>query len=176
MGRQSQLATTPNEPLRRVVLVPLDRISIIHGELMMEIMITFSDGDQGRNKMILGTVLVVEWRIPEIMRKRIDAEGAVVHETHPYRTRIYISSSPVSPPQPRDQRRHTKAHNYHQPNISSVLPPNNVVPVEVTDVGRTGPDAWLEYDPTNVSPDESSLNIVGVEVSVRVAMMRTMFS
>ena len=43
MGRQSQLATTPNEPLRRVVLVPLDRVSVVHRELVVEVVVALAD-------------------------------------------------------------------------------------------------------------------------------------
>ena len=60
---------------RLTVLVPLDRISVIHGELVVEVVVSLSDGAESRDKVILGSVLVVEGSLSEPVSERVDAEG-----------------------------------------------------------------------------------------------------
>ena len=67
MGSQANLVAYPNEPLRRVILIPLDCIPIVHGELMVEVMIAFANRDKSSNDMITRSVLVIEWRLAEPM-------------------------------------------------------------------------------------------------------------
>lgn len=42
---KSKLLADPDEPLSGVILVPPDRVSVVHGELMVEVVITLPDGD-----------------------------------------------------------------------------------------------------------------------------------
>ena len=38
---KSKLLADPNEPLSGVILVPLDRVPVVHGELVVEVMVAF---------------------------------------------------------------------------------------------------------------------------------------
>ena len=42
---KSKLLANPNEPLGRVVLVPLDRVPVVHGELVVEVVVALPNGD-----------------------------------------------------------------------------------------------------------------------------------
>ena len=74
MTSKSKLLANPNEPLGRVVLVPFDGISVVHWELMMEIVITFTDGYQCCSEMVSGRVLIIKRSFTQPMSKGIDTE------------------------------------------------------------------------------------------------------
>lgn len=72
---QTKLFHRPDEPLGWVVLIPFDGISVVHRELVMEIMITLSNGDKGRDHVIAGCVFVIERSFTEPVGEGIDTEG-----------------------------------------------------------------------------------------------------
>ena len=74
MTSESQLLANPNEPLGGVVLVPFNGISVVHWELMVEIVITFADGYQRRCEMVSWGVLVIERSFTQPMSKRVNTE------------------------------------------------------------------------------------------------------
>lgn len=75
VGREAELVADPDEPLCRVVLVPLDCVAVIYRELVVEIVIPLSVRNERSNHMVTGRVLVVKWRLPKPVRKGVDAEG-----------------------------------------------------------------------------------------------------
>jgi len=72
---QTELFHRPDEPFGRVVLVPLDGVSIVHWELVVEIVVTLSDGNEGGDHVIAGRMLVVERSLAEPVSEGIDTEG-----------------------------------------------------------------------------------------------------
>jgi hypothetical protein len=62
------LLAYPDEPFGGIVLIPSDGITVVHGELMVEIVVTFANGDECSDKMVLGCVLIIERRVPKPMR------------------------------------------------------------------------------------------------------------
>lgn len=60
LGGQTKFLHSPDEPLGRVVLVPFDGVSVVHGELVVEIVITLSDGDKGSDHMVAGCMFIIE--------------------------------------------------------------------------------------------------------------------
>jgi len=60
VGSKTDSRHGSNEPLGGVVLEPLDGISEIHGELVVEIVVTLSDGAESGEKVITRSVLVVK--------------------------------------------------------------------------------------------------------------------
>lgn len=49
-----------DEPLGGVILVPLDGVAVVHWELVMEIVVTLSEGDKRGEDVIARSVLIVE--------------------------------------------------------------------------------------------------------------------
>lgn len=74
VARKAELLTHPDEPLRWVVLVPFDRVPVVHGELVVEVVVALADRDQRGNEVVTRSVLVVEWCLAEPVRKRVHAE------------------------------------------------------------------------------------------------------
>jgi hypothetical protein len=71
---ETKLGGGPDEPLGRVILVPLDGVTEVHRELMVEVVVALSNGDESGDDMITGRVLVIERAFAEPVRKRVDAE------------------------------------------------------------------------------------------------------
>lgn len=72
MVSKPNLMAQPNQPLGGIVLVPLDCVTIIHGELMMEIVIAFSECYEGSQQVISRRVLVIVRRVANPMGNGID--------------------------------------------------------------------------------------------------------
>ena len=52
MASKPNLMAQPNQPLGGIVLVPLDSITIIHGKLVVEIVVAFSECYEGSQQVI----------------------------------------------------------------------------------------------------------------------------
>jgi hypothetical protein len=55
--------------------MPFDGIPVIHGELVVEIVIALTNGDESSDYMIAGCVLVVERCLTKPMGERVDTES-----------------------------------------------------------------------------------------------------
>ena len=64
-----------DEPLGGIILIPLDGITIVHGELVMEIMVTLSEGDKRGENVIARSMLIVEGSLTKVVSERVDTEG-----------------------------------------------------------------------------------------------------
>lgn len=80
MARESKYAAHPDKPLRRVVLIPTYRIPVVHRELVMEVVVSLTNGNKGGKHVVTRSVLVIERRLSEPVRKRVDAESRVMDE------------------------------------------------------------------------------------------------
>ena len=70
-----------DEPFRRVVLVPLDCVPVVHRELVVEVVVTLADGDESGDKVIFWSVFVVKRAVAEPVGERVDAERRLRGET-----------------------------------------------------------------------------------------------
>lgn len=75
---QANLLACPYEPLGRVVLIPLDGIAVVHGELVVEIVISFTNGNEGSDEVVARAVLVIERCFTEPVSERVNAERRLV--------------------------------------------------------------------------------------------------
>jgi hypothetical protein len=72
--RETELLANPDDPFGRVVLVPFDGVTVVHWELMVEVVITFADSRKSGDDMVAWGVLVIERSLSEPVSKRIDAK------------------------------------------------------------------------------------------------------
>ena len=77
MGCETEHRHGGNEPLGRVVLEPLDGVSEIHGELVVEVVVTFTNGAESSEEVVAGSVLVIERLVSEPMSERVDTESGL---------------------------------------------------------------------------------------------------
>jgi len=64
---QSNVLTDPDEPLGRVVLVPFNGVPVIHGELVMEVVVTLANGNKSSDDVVTGSMLVIKRRLSKPM-------------------------------------------------------------------------------------------------------------
>lgn len=77
MRRKSELLASPDEPLGRIVLIPFDSVTVIHRELMMEVLVSFTNGDERGKHVVLGSMFVVERCFSDPMSKGVDTESGL---------------------------------------------------------------------------------------------------
>lgn len=77
---QADLLPQPDHPLRRVVLVPLDGISVVRGEFVVEVVIALAEGHERRDPVIARGVAVVKGLVAEPVGEGVDAERRLLHE------------------------------------------------------------------------------------------------
>jgi hypothetical protein len=60
MRRETEPRHGSDEPFGGVVLVPFDGVTVIHGKLMMEVVVSLADGHESREDVITRSVLVIK--------------------------------------------------------------------------------------------------------------------
>lgn len=84
MARKTKQGASRDEPLGRVVLIPLDRVTVVHRELVMEVVVALSDGDECGDDVVARRVLVVKRSVTEVVRQRVDTERGLQIEKSVY--------------------------------------------------------------------------------------------
>ncbi len=74
MRREPHFLTRPNEPFGGIVLIPFNSVAVVHGKLMVEVVVSLANRDERSRKVVARRVLVVERRLTEPVRERVDAE------------------------------------------------------------------------------------------------------
>lgn len=75
MRGETELRHGPDEPLSGVVLEPLDSVSEVLRELMVEVVVTLANGAKSSDDMVSRRVLVVEGLLTKPVGKRVDTES-----------------------------------------------------------------------------------------------------
>ena len=95
--RNPELAKQEDKPLCRIVLIPNNRIAIIAGKLMMEIMIPLAHRNQRSKHMIPRTPTIVKRLLANPMRKTVHAERSLLDEARAQKPRVHQPAPPVAP-------------------------------------------------------------------------------
>ena len=96
----------------------------------------------------------------------------VVDEAQTGSTRVDVASPEVAPAEVADESREDEATGDDEGAVPAVLPPDDLVPAQVADVGDTGLAAGLDEHPADMGPPETEMRVVRVERGVSVAMVR----
>jgi hypothetical protein len=115
MTRKSDCLASVDEPLGRIILIPLDSVAVVHGELVVEVVVSLTNSGESGEDMVSRSMFVIEGAISEPVRKRINAESGlvtglgswdemksknrthVVNKAQPEDTRIHISTTGIAP-------------------------------------------------------------------------------
>ena len=89
---------------------------------MVEVVVTFADGDESGQEVVLGSVLVVERCLAEPMSERVDAEGRVVDKGETSGSSEEEATAPVVPAESSDDSREQEAHADDEGQVPPVLP------------------------------------------------------
>jgi hypothetical protein len=173
MGGQSENVHRLDEPLGWVVLPPPDSVPVVHGELVVEVVVTFTDGDKSGDQVVARTVLVIEGGLSEIMSQGVNSERRVVDEAQTKETSVDVSTFPVSPSKAGNESGEHVGHEQENWEIVIVLPFNDGVFPQVTDVCNTSFPPWFNEHPAKVGKEEAFVGVVGIKVGVGVTMVGT---
>jgi hypothetical protein len=174
MARETEDAADADEPLGWVVLVPLDGITVVGGELVVEVVVSLADRNECGDDVVSGSVLVIERSLSKPVSERVDAEGRVVHKGQTSRTGKEQPTPPIAPQETRNDSRDDETHDDKEGEVHAMLPPDNGVLVQVGHVGDAGLATGLDNHPADVRPEEAVVCAVGVEVGVGVAVVCAM--
>jgi len=95
----------------------------------------------------------------------------VVNKDEPGSTGKEESTSPISPSESSDGSRNEESHGQKEREVVLVLPPNDPVLRQVRDIGNSNLSSWLDNHPANVSPPETFVGRVWVELGVGVSVV-----
>ena len=95
----------------------------------------------------------------------------MMNETQPQHTRIHVPALGITPPNPRNKSGHDERHQQDEPQVIPVLPPNNGVLVEITNIGDPRFSAGLDDHPADMGPEEAAVCVVGVEFGIGVSVV-----
>ena len=71
---KSKLLANPNEPLGGVVLVPSDRIPVVHWKLVVEVVVALPNGNKCSNQVVTRSVFIIKRRLAQPVSKRVDTK------------------------------------------------------------------------------------------------------
>ena len=80
---EPNLLARPNEPLSRVILVPSDRIPVVHRELVVEVVVTFAQSDESDQEMIARGRGVVIRKVAECVSEGVYRKCSLVSAQAP---------------------------------------------------------------------------------------------
>jgi hypothetical protein len=75
---EAQQLTNRNEPFRGVILIPFNRIAIVHRELVVEIVVTFANRHKRRHQVVSRSMLIIKRRFTKPVSERVDAKRRLV--------------------------------------------------------------------------------------------------
>ena len=100
----------------------------------------------------------------------------VMYNSQPKKASVIEAAPPISPTQPRNDRRQEQAEEEGKCEEPVMLPCHNGILFEVADICGAVTVARLDEHPANMGPQKSMLCTVRVEVGIGVAMMCSVMS
>lgn len=171
---ETELLPHPDAPLGRVILPPLNSVTEIAGELVVEVVVTLTKGDESSDDVVPGRVAVVEGLVAEPVGKRVDAEGSLLDEEDTEDTAVDEATSIVTPAETANKGRDDEGHGDDALDVVLVLENDDGVLVEIGDVGTADSLGVLLHDhPANVGVEETLADRIGVLVSIGVTVVST---
>lgn len=119
---KTELLPHPDGPFGRVVLMPLNGVAIVGRELVVEVVVAFTQSDKGGNHVVARGVAVVEGLVTEPMGKRVHAKGGLLNEEDAEDTAVYEATEPITPAETADERGEDETHEEDHFKVVTVLP------------------------------------------------------
>jgi hypothetical protein len=153
---EAELLPEPDAPLGGIILVPLDGVAVIRGELMMEVVVTLAEGEESSEDVVTRRVAVIEGLVTEPVSDRVDAEGGLLDEADTEDTGIDETAEPVTPAKTSDEGREDKSHSNGALKEVLVLPNDNGILVQIGNIGAAlALRVLLEDHPTEVGVEKA---------------------
>lgn len=171
VGSHAEQGSRLDEPLCRVVSQAPVRVSVVHRELVVEIVVAFTDRDERGDDVVSRGMLVVERGFTEPVRERVYAKRRVVYEQESSGTGKEESTAPVAPAEAGDEGGEDESHDGEQGEVVFMLPSDHLVPRQVGHVGNSDLGSRLDEHPSDVGPPETMMCAVRVQISVGVPVV-----
>ena len=174
---ESELLPDPDGPLRGIILMPLDGVTVVGGELVVKVVVAFSERDESGNDVVTRRVAVVEGLVTKPMGQGVDAEGGLLDEEDAEDASVDESSLPVSPSEAGDEAREDQAHEDDGLDVVSVLPNHDRIIVQIRDVCSADALWVLLHDhPAEVRVEEALADGVWVLVGIGISVVSSVIS
>jgi hypothetical protein len=174
---KAHLLPQPDGPFGGIILMPLDSIAVVGWELVVEVVVSLAESDQGSDDVIPRRVSVVKWLISKPVSKGIDAEGGLLDEEDSKDASIHKSTKPVTPAEASDQAREDETHEEDHLEVMTMLPCDDCISVQVGDISAANSLWVLLHDhPAKVGIQETFTDRVWIFVCVGVSVMSSVVS
>ena len=131
----------------------------------MEVVVTFAEGHESGEDVITRGIAVIEGLVAEPVGEGVDAEGGLLDEEDAEDTGVDEATEEVVPSKTTKEGREDEAHEEDDLQVMPVLPDDNWVLVQITDVCAAGALWVLLHDhPAEVGVEETLTDGVGVFV------------
>lgn len=172
VGSKAELLPDPDAPLGRVVLIPLDGVSVVRWEFVVEVVISLAQSDECSDDMVAGAVAVVEGLLAEPVSQRVDTESSLLDDEDAENGGIDEATPPVAPAEAGHQSREDQSHEKNDLDEVGVLEDDNRILVEIGDIGTAGTlGVLLDDHPANVAVEQALSDGVGVLLSVGISVV-----
>jgi len=174
---QAKLLPGPDSPFCRVILMPFDSVAVIRRELVVEVVVTFSEGNECSNDVITWGIAVIEGLITEPMCQGVNTESSLLNNEDAENSSIDESTPPISPSNTGDKAWENHTHENNTLDVVAVLPDNDGIVIKIRDIG-TANSLWvlLHNHPSEMGVKKTFANRVWVLVGIGITVVSTMVS
>ena len=113
---------------------------------MVEVVVAFTQCDDGSKDMIARRIAVIKRLVPQPVSEGVDAESGLLHEEDTENPRVDEASFPVAPAETRYEHGEDETHHEDYLEVVAMLPDDNGIFVEVGDVGTADAFGVLFHD------------------------------
>lgn len=160
-----------------LTLMPFDSITVVTGELVVEVVVSLTEGDKSSDDVIPRGVAVVKRLLTEPMGQRVDTESSLLNEKDSEDTSVDISTDPVTPAKTSDKSREDQSHENDNPKVMLVLPNDNRILVQIRNVGASNAFGVLLHDhPSQMRVQKTLADTVRVLIGVGITMVSPVVS
>lgn len=159
-------------PLGRVILPPLNGVSVVGGELVVEVVVTLTESNESSDEVITGRVAVVKRLVTEPVSQGVDTESSLLNEADTQDTAVDKATHPVVEQETTEEGGEDEAHEDDRLQVVLMLPDNNGVFVKVGNIGTASAlRILLEDHPSQVRVEKTLANRVRILLSVGITVM-----
>ena len=162
---ETELLPRPDGPLGGIVLPPVQCIAVVGGKLVVEVVVAFTERDKGGEDVITGRVAIVKGLITKPVGEGVDAECGLLNEEDSEDASVDEAAQEVVPSKAAEDGGEQEAHEEDDLEVVTVLPDDDWVFIQVTDIDPARTLWVLLHDhPAEVRVEETFADGVGVFV------------
>ena len=165
----------PDRPFGGIELPGFHAVAVVVLKLVVKIVIALAEGEDGHEKAVAGRDFAGIRTLADPMAERVNAKCHVVNDHHAGHAGDEESSKrgDGSAIKPTNERGQAEAHNKSDGDIVFVLPPGELVFLQIAHPGERRFRPLAEEQPADVGVEKSFVDVVGILVVVNMFMVAT---